>query len=203
MHNLAAYYFYRKNIPEYLKIRAQIMDEHNGDPGLSPIGVAEALSCRYLIDAITTRTGKVPRIFCSPSRRTQETAQLIADKLPIILVPGLVERHWGPYETPEIAEGQDIMEHLGHIHQLKRDPHYSVWEVQSLAHKFEELRSEARMLYAQAKQGPILVVSHGETLRLTAPLLQGPFAYETAEVNDMFSYPSFQNCVPRCIPIYA
>jgi broad specificity phosphatase PhoE/ribonuclease HI len=82
-----------------------------GDPDLTELGQAQARAAADRL--VLARFGAIDAIISSPLRRTQQTAELVAERagLPVRTEPGLIEMDFGRFEGLTFAEARSRFPH--------------------------------------------------------------------------------------------
>ena len=129
------------------------------DIGLNARGRAEAEAMAQALSDFPLRAVAV-----SPQRRTQETAQSIAQPhgLPIRTEPGLdevwVQESWLGKTWTELQGDPDLEEYL-------RDPYHRCAAIEPATAVQERVIAAAERLRAEG-DGPMLLISHGDPIKL-------------------------------------
>ena len=129
------------------------------DIGLNARGQAEAEAMAQALSDFPLRA-----VAASPQRRTQETAESIAQphRLPIRTEAGLdevwVRESWLGRKWEELQSDPDLQQYL-------RDPTYRCAAIEPATTVQERIIAAAERLRAES-DGPVLLISHGDPIKL-------------------------------------
>jgi probable phosphoglycerate mutase len=140
------------------------------DVPLSEVGLAQAEAL-----AAALENERFDAIYSSDLERVRQTAQPVAHRLglPILLEPGLRERHYGKFQTIGYREAKQL--HPEEFARMSaRDPEFDFGGTgESLRAFAERIGTTLRAIVARHAGGRVLVLTHGGVLDIAHRLVHG------------------------------
>lgn len=138
------------------------------DAPLSEVGKAQALRWRTVLTEVPFQA-----VISSPARRARDTAQLVAPAgMSILQLPHFHEMNWGAWEGKPFAEVKEAL-------QMQRERWAAgEWDWappagESLRALLQRAEEGLRLVSSLYPAGSVLIVTHGQWLRLFLTYLMG------------------------------
>ena len=140
------------------------------DVPLSEVGIAQA---EALAGALAAE--RFDALYSSDLERVRQTAQPVAHRLglPILLEPGLRERHYGKFQTIGYREAR-VLHPEEFARMSARDPEFDFGGTgESLRAFSERVETTVRAIVARHAAGRVLILTHGGVLDVAHRLAHG------------------------------